>query len=282
MSEILVIGATGKTGRRIVPLLLDAGHGVRAASRNPSRVSAGTPVRFDWDDASTHDPALNGVDAVYVVPPELRLDHADDVIGLLARARDAGVRRAVFLSVRGVEMGPDNAFIQIERALPESGLEWTVLRPTWFSDNFTEGAFAPGPHNGFAIVASTGDGRVPFIAADDIAAVAAAALSDDGHHGQVYELSGPEALSFGDAARILGDRTGKEIPFVDMDATAYAAVLTGAGLPADYAALLTGLMDVARAGHDAHLSDGVHRALGRDATSFDRFAAGWAGAPAGV
>ncbi len=281
MSDVLVIGATGKTGRRLVPLLLAGGHRVRAATRRPAAAPDGAvPVRFDWADETTHGPALEGAEAVYLVTPELRLDHAEVVIPFVARAREAGVRRVVFLSVRGIDQGPDNDFLRVERALAESGMEWTVLRPTWFTQNFTEGAFAPAPHNGFSIIACAGEGRIPFIDTEDIAAVAAAALTGDGHHGQIYDLSGPEAITFGEAARILGEHAGRDIPYVDVPAEDFGAALRGAGLPDDYAALLVMMLQVAAAGHEAAISDGVARALGREATSVEHAAARDAVAPA--
>jgi len=271
MPEHLVLGATGKTGRRLVAALTAAGHTVRAAARTPGPAAPGvTPVAFDWDDPSTHDAALTGVDGVYVIPPAFRLDHPPLVAALLERAAGAGVRRAVLLSARGADADPDGPLARAEAALRDSGLAWTVLRPSWFAQNFTEGAFRPA---GGAVVAPAGEGRVPFIDAQDIADVAAAALAGDGHAGEVYELSGPRALTWAGAAAVLGEHAGRPIAYVDADPAEWQRGAEAAGVPADYAALFGTLFGAIRAGHEAPLSDGVERALGRPATAFEAWAA---------
>jgi len=267
MAEILVLGGTGKTGRRLTARLRAAGHGARAASRHGA-------VHFDWDDPATHDVALAGAQAVYVVPPALRVDHPPLVAALLARARALGVRRAVLLSARGVDRaGPGNPLFDAEQALRASGLAWTVVRPSWFMQNFTEGFIAPAIVERGVVVAPAGEGRTPFVDADDIAAVAAAALAEDGHTGELYELSGPEALTHAEAAAIIGDELGREVAYVDADPDEWEAALVSQGhLPADYAAMLGGLFGMVREGFEAQLSDGVQRALGREPGSFRAFA----------
>jgi uncharacterized protein YbjT (DUF2867 family) len=267
MAEILVLGGTGKTGRRLTQRLRSAGQTARPASRHGD-------VPFDWDDPATHDVALAGAEAVYVVPPALRLDHAPLVAAFLARARALGVRRAVFLSARGVDQaGPGNPLFDAEQALRASGLAWTVLRPSWFMQNFTEGFFAPGIAAEGVVVAPAGDGPTPFVDAEDIAAVAAAALTEDGHAGEVYELSGPEALTHAEAAAIVGEVLGRDVRYVDADPAVWEATLVEQGhLPADYAAMLGSLFAIVREGWEVRLSDGVQRALGREPGGFRAFA----------
>ena len=272
MSLFLVLGGTGKTGRRVLDHLVAAGHTARAGARTPGPAAPGVePVRFDWDDRSTHDPALAGVEAVYVVPPALRVDHPPMIAALAAQAAEAGVQRLVLLSARGVDHGPDNPLRQAEAAAASAGLPLVVVRPTWFMQNFTESFFAPGVAEG-ALVAPTASGAHPFIDANDIAAVAAAALTGRVPAG-AYDLSGPEALTFADAAALLAERTGRPVQHVDLPVEQWAAGATGNGLPAEYAGMLGGLFGLIRDGHDAHLSDGVQRALGRPATSFAAWAA---------
>ena len=275
MSEHLILGATGKTGRRLVTALVDAGHTVRAAARTPGPAAPGvTPVVFDWDDATTHDDALAGVDGVYLIPPAFRLDHPPLIAALLERAAAAGVGRAVLLSARGADADPSGPLARAEAALRDSGLAWSVLRPSWFDQNFTEGVFRPDD----ALVQPAGDGAVPFVDTQDIAEVAAAALTGDGHAGQVYELSGPRALTWAEAAEVLAGHAGRPIGYVDADPEEWQRGVEAAGVPADYAALFGILFGVIRAGHEAPVSDGVERALGRPATSFEDWAAREAGA----
>ncbi|CAA9336834.1 MAG: hypothetical protein AVDCRST_MAG07-2508 [uncultured Frankineae bacterium] len=272
MSLFLVLGGTGKTGRRVLDLLTAQGHTARAAARTPGPAADSVePVRFDWDDPATHDPALAGASAVYVVPPALRTDHPPLIADLARRAADAGVQRLVLLSARGVDAGPDNPLRQAEAAVATAGLPVTVVRPTWFMQNFTESFFAPGVADG-AVVAPTGSGAEPFIDAADIAAVAAAALTGEVGPG-AYDLSGPQALTFAEAAAVLGGRTGRPVVHVDLPVEQWVAGAGANGVPDGYAAMLGALFGLIRDGSDAHLSDGVSRALGRPPTSFADWAA---------
>lgn len=262
MSDFLILGATGKTGRRVVRRLTEAGHAVRAATRTPGDATTPsvTPVPFDWADRTTWDGALRGADGVYVIPPALRLDYADDVRAFVDRAVELGVRTAVFLSARGAEHAPDGPMFAGERAVLDAALHGAVVRPTWFAQNFSEAFLKPGDDG--AIVAPTGDGAVPFVDAEDIAAVVAALLEQpERFAGEAYPLSGPEALTFGQAAALLGAE------HVDPGAEAWIAGAVAGGIPADYAGLLATLFDVIRQGHDAFLSDGVQRVLGREPAS---------------
>lgn len=266
MSEILVLGGTGKTGRRLVRQLTEAGQSARAAARHGA-------VRFDWDDPASHGPALAGADAVYIVPPALRNDYVPEVETFLAQAKEAGVRRVVHLSARGADAGPapeQNPLYATEQIVAQSGLEWTVVRPSWFMQNFSEGFFAPDAHGVIAVPA--GDGAVPFVDAEDIAAVAAAALTQDGHDGQIYELGGPELLTHAQVAQILGAASGRELRYVDADPEPWQAGLQQAGVPAQYAGMLAFIFGFIREGYEARPSDGIQRALGRDGGSLRAFA----------
>lgn len=274
MSTILVLGATGKTGRRITDHLLAAGHTVRAASRTPADPADGVvPVRFDWNDSDTYDAALEGADAVYVIPPALRLDYAEDAEALFARAVAAGVSHGVMLSARGAEHAPEGAMFRTEEALRAAFPTWAVVRPTWFMQNFTESFFRSGIEQQGVVVAPAGDGLEPFIDADDIAAVAAALLTRPGLAGDVYAVSGPEAITHARAAELLSEAAGSPIAYVDADPAEWERQTTEAGVPAAYSELLGRLFGVIRDGHDAHLSDGVQRALGREPVAFANWAA---------
>ncbi|WP_308312545.1 NAD(P)H-binding protein [Streptomyces sp. ISL-11] len=277
MSEtILVLGATGKTGRRVTARLREAGRDVRPASR-----SGGT--RFDWGDESTWAAALTGAQAVYLVPPTLPSQAQQVVPSFVKRAVSAGVRRLVLLSARGIDAAGDEKLLTSERTVRESGAQWTIVRPAWFAQNFSEAFFLPQILGGVLAVPA-GEGREPFVDVDDIADVAVAALTGDGHHGKIYELSGPEALSFAEAAARIGAATGREIRFVDLDSDSFLKGSADAGVPDEHAAILLGLFQAIRNGWDAHLSTGVRDALGRDPRDFDAYvrAAAESGAWAGT
>ncbi len=276
MSTILVLGGTGKTGRRIARHLSAAGHHVRVASRHLAEAAPGiTPVAFDWAEPATHPAALDGVDAVYVVPPAFVVDPVDQLTRFYGEAARAGVGRAVLLSARGVDADESIPLRRAELALFDSDLPGSVIRPTWFNQNFTEGVFADGVRDG-VVVTAAGDGLVPFIDADDIAEVSATLLTTDEHDrvdGTAFDLSGPEALSFAQTASILSGALGRPVAHVAVTTDEFVAGAASAGVPADYAAMLGSLFDVIRNGWDAHVSDGVERALGRSPRSFEEWAA---------
>src|SRR5947209_377739 len=159
-----------------------------------------------------------------------------------------------------------------ELALEASGLGWSVLRPSWFMQNFTEGAFA-GMVEAGTLALPTGSGANPLIDAGDIAAVAARLLLDESFDGRAYDLSGPEALSFEQAAKLLGGALGRDLQFVDADPQEWVAATVAAGVPQDYAGFLGMLLGLVRDGHDAHLSDGVQQVLGREPRDFATWAA---------
>ncbi|SDG74537.1 Uncharacterized conserved protein YbjT, contains NAD(P)-binding and DUF2867 domains [Sinosporangium album] len=257
-SPILVLGGTGKTGRRVVSRLRALGLPHRAASRSGE-------TRFDWYDTSTWGPALDGVSAVYLMPPPLSADPTEEIAGLLS----GFTGRVVLLSARGAEFHP------AEKAVRDLAAEWTVLRPTWFNQNFSEDMFAPAVAAG-ELALPAGDGREPFVDAEDIADVAVAALTDGRHAGEVYELSGPEALTFGEAAAAIGEAAGRPVRYTHIASDDFRALLTGAGLSEELAQILAAEMEHIAAGRNERLSDGVQRALGRRPRSFaDYVAATW-------
>ncbi|WP_017595852.1 NmrA family NAD(P)-binding protein [Nocardiopsis potens] len=259
--EVLVLGATGKTGRRVVRRLTEAGVPVRAASRR-------SETAFDWTDPGTWGPAVAGVSAVYLVAPE----ETEPVKSFTAEAAAAGVRRFVVLSGRGMDkVGPDAGFgagmAAAEAAVRESGAEWTILRPNNFFQNFTEDLWLD-PVLAGRLALPIGDTPEPFVDTEDVAAVAVAALTEDGHAGRVYELSGPEDLTFADAARIIGEATGRPVRFTEISPEEYRAELTGQGFPEPVAGLLDAMFAIHRAGITSGPADGVRQALGRPAAGF--------------
>ncbi|GAA0224437.1 NAD(P)H-binding protein [Saccharothrix mutabilis subsp. mutabilis] len=218
MDEILVLGATGTTGKRVVRELEARGLSVRAASRHGR-------VRFDWGEKDTWAPALTGARAVYLMAPhELPVD-PEFVHEAVAR----GARRVVLLSSRGIEEMGDERLLGAEATVRGSGAEWTVVRADWFDQNFDEGFFRPAIEAG-ALAVPVGDVRQGFVDADDIAAVAAVALTEEGHAGRTYEVTGPRALSFAEALALIGEASGRTVRFFGT-AEEYRAQQDSIGMP---------------------------------------------------
>ncbi len=259
-SPILGIGATGKTGRRIAQRLAEKGHAVRSGSRqsNPP---------FDWGDQSTWDWVLDGVSAVYIsYAPDLAIAGATDAIhAFVERAVRHGVRRLVLLSGRGEEEAQ-----RCEQIVQRADIEWTVVRASWFCQNFSEGAFLDMVLAG-EIALPAGEVGEPFVDVDDIADVAVAALTEDGHAGQVYELTGPRLLTFAEAVDEISQATGRAIQYIQIPHEAFAGGIAEAGLPEDIAWLLNYLFATVLDGRNASLGDGVQKALGREPRDFADF-----------
>ena len=268
---ILVLGGTGKTGRRVVQRLQEQGHAVRPATRS-------TPTRFDWHDDSTWEPALDGVRAAYVVQAEEGETAQLTAFGKLAAAR--GVERLVLLSARDWALSGGEEALAGERAVQSAGTGWTVLRPTWFQQNFAEASFLHDPVLRGEMVLCAGDGLEPFVSAEDIADVAVAALTDDRHTGQIYELSGPRPLSWSDAVAAIAAATGRRITYRAVTPAEYRAHAAAHGIDDGAAAVLETLFGWIAAGRNAHVSDGVQRALGRAPRDFTDYVT--ATAPTGV
>ncbi|MEU3269848.1 NAD(P)H-binding protein [Saccharomonospora sp. NPDC006951] len=267
-APIVVTGATGKTGKRVLSRLAEGGHPVRPVSRQGV-------VRFDWSERDTWDPVLSGARAVYLVP----LDGSALTRPFVERARELGVERIVLASGRGIDVpgyvpdphGVGEGLRDGEAAVRASGLEWTIVRPGWFAQNFSEGFFAESVAGGELRLAG-GDGAASFVDARDIADVAVAALTGEGHHEQCYELSGPAALTLAEVAAVISGATGRDIRYVPLGQRAAIAELTETGWSAEDARTFIDVLEPLREGRDSHRSDGVRRALGREPRSFAEFA----------
>ncbi|MFJ7587669.1 NAD(P)H-binding protein [Streptomyces sp. NPDC097617] len=275
----LVIGATGTTGSRTVAQLTAAGRPVRAASRRAGPLPGAEPVRFDWYDPAGFDAAVTGADRVYLVPPVGDPDPAAVMLPFLDRARAAGVRRAVLLSSSAIaEGGP--AVGRVHRALPGLFDEWAVLRPSWFMQNFTgTHAHADSIRADGAVLTAAGAGRVGFVDADDIAAVAVRALTDDRAPNADLVLTGPQALSHDDIAAILTDVTGRPVVHHHLTYEAQRDRLA-AVIPPEFAAMLAGMDRDIAGGSEDRTTDTVRRLTGRPPHGFRAVAERELGAPA--
>lgn len=260
-SPILIIGGNGKTGR-----LVTAGLAARGLATRP--VSRSTAPAFDWTDRSTWDAALAGARAAYVTyQPDLAVpSSADDMAELCRRAKAAGVEHVVLLSGRG-EPGAQRAEAELER----SGLAFTIVRASWFMQNFSEGFMTDGIRAG-ELALPAGPVAEPFIDIRDIAEVAVAALTDPRHRGQIYEVTGPYALTFDQAMADIADAIGRPVAFREIAFAEFAAGLEAAGLPALYVNFFRELFTDVLDGRNVATANGVAAALGRKPRSFADFA----------
>ncbi|MEU6672887.1 NAD(P)H-binding protein [Streptomyces sp. NPDC046925] len=259
---VLVTGASGKTGRRVAEAAEAAGHTVRAASRSGA-------VTFDWYAPSTWDDALRGADAAYLAyQPDVGAPGAGEAVGALARrAVELGVRRLVLLSARGEDQAEP-----AERAVRESGAQWTVVRASWFAQNLSEGPLLDGMRAG-ELVFPAGEVLEPFIDSRDIADVVVAVMRPGSEYaGRVVEVSGPRLLSFRDAVGEISAAAGREIRYVPVSAREYGDALAEFGVPAEEREFLIELFETNLDGRNAYLSEGVREVLGREARDFGEFA----------
>ena len=266
---ILVVGASGKTGRRVAEGLMRMGHAVRLASRNAA-------ASFDWDKPAGWAAVLTGVSAVYLTfAPDLAVPGATEAItAFVGMAKTAGVGRIVLLSGRGEDEAQ-----AAERIVQASGMDWTIVRASWFNQNFTEGEFA-GMVQASEIALPAGDALEPFVDANDIAEVAIAALTQAGHASEVYDVTGPRLMSFAAAAAEISAATGRAVRFVDIPHEAFIDALVQSGAPEGMVWLLDYLFATVLDGRNARLGDGVERALGRKPVDFLDFAHDAAGSGA--
>lgn len=257
----LVLGATGKTGRRIVERLEAKGFPTRKGSRSaiPS---------FDWNNEANWDECLAGVDSAYInYAPDLAIPGATDAIqAFVDRAKQLGVKRLVLLSGRGEDEAQ-----ACERIVQDSGVDWTVVRASWFNQNFSEGAFVEMVQAG-QITLPAVDTPEPFVDVDDIADVVVAALTEPGHAGEVYEVTGPRLLTLADVAAEISRASGRHIAHDPVPHDAFVAGMADSGAPSDVVWLLDYLFATVLDGRNAYLTDGVQRAIGRPPKDFADYA----------
>jgi uncharacterized protein YbjT (DUF2867 family) len=280
-STVLVTGATGKTGRRLVPMLSARGVAVRAASRNPGPAAPGVePVRFDWLDEGTYRAALTGIDALYLAVSDNGIAR---VGAFLTFAAEAGVRRVVLLSAFGTDQAdPGLPLRGQELAVEGSGMASTILRPGAFMQNFSEShpfGLAARIRERSEIVLPGGPHPASYVSADDIAAVAAVALTEDGHEGRGYTLTGPESLTLTEVAERISTAAGRTVRYVESGPEPIRDALLEAGVAAEFAGYAAQLYaESAGAGLMAAVTGDVADVTGRPPMTFADYATGAAGA----
>jgi uncharacterized protein YbjT (DUF2867 family) len=258
--KILVLGANGKTGSRVLQKLTSLGWPVQPGSRK------GNP-KFDWEDPSTWAPALNGFHSVYVsFQPDLAVPRAVEIIRKFSdTAFKSGIKKLVLLSGRG-EADAERC----ENIVINSGIDWTIIRASWFSQNFSEGSFLDPVLAGH-VALPVGNIGEPFVDADDIADVAVAALTQDGHSKKLYEVTGPRLLTFQQAVAEIASATRRDIQFAQIPFDEYKVALNQYGLPPELVSLITYLFTEVLDGRNASLTNGVQEALGRKPKDFSEY-----------
>lgn len=259
--NILVLGGTGKTGRRIVQRLESQGHNVRVGSRSASPA-------FDWDDTSTWETALAGMEKVYITfQPDLAVPGALEAIeGLVKEAKRQDVQKVVLLSGKG-----EREAELCEQVVINSGLDYTIVRASWFNQNFSESFFLEPIQAGFVALPQA-DAKVPYVDVNDIADVAVEALLNDEHNGNIYELTGSRFLTFKEVISEIAEATDRKIAFTPIGLPAYTQMLKEHGVPGDYVWLINYLFTEVL-GNEANqvITKDIEKVLGRKAIDFSDY-----------
>ena len=260
-ANTLVIGGKGKTGSRIVAKLQQLEWPVYIGSRSGDRP-------FDWEDQSTWKKAIQGMETIYVsYYPDLAVPGAVDAIRALTNiAVEGGVKKLVLLSGRGEAEAQE-----CEKIVMATNIDWTIVRASWFCQNFSEG-YLLEPILAGHVVFPAGDIPEPFIDAEDIADVAVAAITQVSHNHKLYEVTGPRLLTFREAIETIGRETGRTIVYEQIPIEAYAAMLKEYGVPKDFIWLISYLFTEVLDGRNESITHGVEEALGRPATDFLTYA----------
>ncbi|EKO3954558.1 SDR family oxidoreductase [Vibrio fluvialis] len=270
MNKVLVLGASGHVGQPLVAELLAKGEQVKAASRSGQAFGAAEGVVFDFADPTTFDAAFDGVDRAYVMLPGGYVESKALLEPVIQAAAERNVK-VVFQSVLGVDADDSIPYRQVEIALENSGVPYVILRPNWFADNFHT-YWKAGIDQG-VIGVPAGEGKSSFIDVRDIASSAAAALTTNRFDNQAFNLTGPEALSYAQAAQKISAALGKPVAYQAMEEGAFCDLLKSVGVPADYAEFLTSIFYPVREGWTAGVSDAVATLTGKAPRSLDEYIA---------
>ncbi len=260
-SNILVIGGTGKTGRKVANKLTKAGHNVRIGSR------AATPS-FDWDKPEGWSLAMKGMDKVYITfQPDLAVPGALDAIEELTKqAKKCNVKKLVLLSGKG-----EREAQLCEQVVIHSGIDYTIVRSSWFNQNFSESFFLEPIIEGFVALPQA-EVKIPFVDTDDIADVAVAALLNDDHNGKIYQLTGPRLLTFKEVVQEISKATRREISFTPIALSAYTGVMKQQGVPADFIWLVEYLFsEVLGNTSISEITNDIENVLGRKPKDFSEY-----------
>jgi len=270
---ILITTPNGKVGTEVAKQLIEKGIEVRIGAHTVEKAQAAFPqahvVRFDFDDEQSVQAAVDGADAVYLASPGDMV--AAPVNRVVDHARAAGVGRIVRLSAMGIEH-TDTSLRQIEQHIEATDLQWTFLRPSWFMQNYST-TNAQSIREQHAFYEPAGDAKTSFVDTRDIAAIAVQALTEDGHHGQAYTITGGQAYDRYQVAHAIVQATGKDVRYVPIEDEQFRASMAAIGAPPQYIALMSNLYSTVRAGWTEQVTDTVQRVLGRAPITLEQFAA---------
>jgi len=272
---VLVTGASGSLGRAVVKAVSAKGFEVEAATRDLSKIKP-TPgvavVRLDYADPTTFAPALEGAEAVVLMAPPMDPEAPDKLIPFIEKAKTTAVEHVVLISAMGVDQNEQAPLRIIERALMDSGLGYTILRPNFFMENFSTGSIAPMIQQMGGIFLAAGDAKTSFVSTRDIAEVAAVALAE-GRTGKEYTLTGPDALDHTEVAARISAAAGREIAYYALDEETMLQGARDNDMPEGAVQYLGVLYAAVRAGYTAAVTPDVAQVTGREATTFDEFVA---------
>ncbi len=273
METILVTGASGKLGKAVVGALLEKGYSVRAATRQTSKITwtdRVRPVHFDYEDHGLFNAALDNIPAVFLIAPPLDSKAPAKLIPFIDKAVSTGVRHVVFNSVMTADSDEENPLRIIERHLMKSGLDYTILRPNFFMENFSAGWIAQMIEAG-TIRVPAGDARTSFISVEDIARVVAACFEQN-RYGEECGLTGRDPLTYGQAARIISDACGRTVDYIPMTEEEMARIDRQHGMDESSIGYRVRLFDEVRRGHMADTTEVVREVTGKSPISFEEFA----------
>lgn len=277
---ILVTGATGTIGSSTVKALKARGARFKVGTRSPDKLKGQgvEAVLFDWEKPETFGPALQGVEKVFILTP-VSDKQTEYTQALVDAAKKAGVKHIVKLSVMGADQEPGIALGRLhrssEKAIEKSGIAWTMLRPTFFMENFIN-FYGADPKKDSTVYAAHGDGKAVWVDGRDVGEVAAAVLTSKGHEGKVYDLTGPEALGDAEVVSILGQALGRKYSYVAVPDEAARKAMTDMQMPAW---LVEGFMELnmlIKNNWVATPATGVKDVLGRPPRSFKEYAKDYA------
>lgn len=273
MDTILVTGASGKLGSAVVEVLSDKGINVRAATRRTTKIKwtdRVQPVLFDYENHGLYKAALDGVAGVFLIAPPLDPEAPAKLIPFIDKAKEMGIKHVLFNSALKVDSDERNPLRIIEQHLMESGLDWIILRPNFFMENFSTGWAAPMIASG-QIIVPAGEGKTSFISVMDIARVASVCFQEK-RSGAQYNLTGREALSYGEVARIISDACGRTITYNSISEIELMKGAREKGFPESAIHFMVQLFTLVRNGLMAEITDTVREVTGKSPISFNEFA----------
>ncbi len=276
MSKILVIGATGNVGGKLVPMLVKRGERVKAATRTPKTYKASSnqveATYFDYDHLEMYATALHDVDRIFMLAMSADPLTYERLTPFVDAAKAANVQHILMMTAIGVEHDDENSLRRVEKYIEASGIAFTFMRPNWFMDNFSTGFIQPMIAESQRIFVPADESKTSFIATQDIAAVAAVILTEtDDHQGKAYTLTGTQSLTYREAAQVLSNVIGDTIEYVPINDAAMRQNMSAAGFGAEQLDYFSNLFTFVRAGFTASVTVTVAQILQRDPTTFENF-----------